>query len=92
MALREWFRANDFHPRTVNVVTEGAHARRTRLLFQKALGDETRVGVISIRSPDYDGERWWRYSEGLKEVLPEAIAYVYAKVFFRDGENGESRK
>src|SRR5207249_4446973 len=32
----------------INVVTEDVHARRTRLLFQKALGDKVAVGVIAI--------------------------------------------
>jgi hypothetical protein len=39
--------------RSLNVVTEDAHARRTRLLFQKALGNDVTVGIISIPNPDY---------------------------------------
>ena len=64
IALRDWFRTHNFHPRTINVVTEGPHARRTRLLFQKAFGDEVSVGIIAIGSPDYDSRHWWRFSEG----------------------------
>jgi uncharacterized SAM-binding protein YcdF (DUF218 family) len=82
IALRDWFRTNNFHPRTINVVTEGPHARRTRLLFQKAFGDEAGVGIIAIRSPDYDSAHWWRFSEGVRDVVGEALAYLYAKVFF----------
>jgi len=66
---------------SINVVTEDAHARRTRLLFQKALGNDVRVGIISIPNPDYDAKHWWRYSEGVREVIGEGIAYTYAKVF-----------
>jgi uncharacterized SAM-binding protein YcdF (DUF218 family) len=82
IALRDWFRANNFHPGAINVVTEGPHARRTRLLFQKAFADEAGVGIIAIPSPDYDGAHWWWYSEGVREVVSESIAYLYAKFFF----------
>ena len=79
VALRNWFRDHNMTVSGINVVTEDLHARRTRLLFQKALGDEVKVGVIGIPSPDYDAKHWWHYSEGLKEVISESIAYVYAK-------------
>ena len=46
IALRDWFRAHDVQVRGLNIVTEGAHARRTRLLFEKALGSDVKVGVI----------------------------------------------
>jgi uncharacterized SAM-binding protein YcdF (DUF218 family) len=82
MALREWFRKHDLKVRSLNIVTEGAHARRTRLLFEKALGPDVRVGVIAIRSPDYDAKHWWYYSEGVEEVVEEGIGYIYAKFFF----------
>jgi len=82
VALRDWFRSNNFHPRAINVVTEGPHARRTRLLFQKALGDQTGVGIIAVCSPDYDRTKWWSFSEGVRDVVGEAFAYLYARVFF----------
>jgi uncharacterized SAM-binding protein YcdF (DUF218 family) len=82
IALRRWLSDHNMILQSFNVVTEDAHARRTRLLFQKALGNGVRVGIISIPNPDYDAKHWWRYSEGVREVIGEAIAYTYAKVFF----------
>jgi uncharacterized SAM-binding protein YcdF (DUF218 family) len=70
------------HPAAINVVTEGLHARRTQLLFQKAFGRELRVGVIGVPSPDYDPKQWWKYSEAVREVIGEGIAYIYAVLFF----------
>ncbi len=58
----------------INVLTEDAHARRTWLLFQEALGrDMLKVGIIAVPSPDYDPSRWWRTSAGVREVLDEGI-------------------
>jgi hypothetical protein len=65
-----------------NVLTEDVHARRTRLLFQEAFGRDVKVGIIALPDPDYDPKRWWRYSEGVREVLGEGIAYLYAKFLF----------
>ena len=82
LALRDWSRAHNVPLTKMNIVTEGTHARRTRLLFQKAFGGHTGIGIIAISNPDYDESHWWRYSEGVKDVLSEGIAYLYAKFLF----------
>jgi uncharacterized SAM-binding protein YcdF (DUF218 family) len=81
IALRDWFR-DDTPVDTINVVTEGAHARRTRLLYQKAVGRNVTVGIIAVSNPAYNPKQWWRYSDGVREVIGESIAYIYAKFFF----------
>jgi hypothetical protein len=82
VALRVWFEARHLAVPKMNVMTEDAHARRTRLLFVKAIGRAEDVGIISIPDPDYEPARWWRYSEGVRELLGETIAYIYARFLF----------
>jgi uncharacterized SAM-binding protein YcdF (DUF218 family) len=82
VALRDWLRDHHMSVHAINVMTEDVHARRTRLLFQEALGKDAAVGIIAVPNPDYDSAHWWRYSEGVRDVLGEVIAYVYAKLFF----------
>jgi len=82
VALRNWFRDHNMVVRSVNVMTEDMHARRTRLLFEEALGKSVTVGIIAVPNPDYDARRWWRYSDGVREVKGESIAYIYARFFF----------
>ena len=86
VALRNWFREHNMSVHSINVVTEDLHARRSRLLFQKALGDNITVGVIAVPNPDYDARRWWRYSEGVKDVISESAAYLYAKLLFHPSD------
>jgi hypothetical protein len=74
---------------TLNVMTLGAHARRTRLLFQMAMPDGWRVGVIPVTDQGYDARRWWTSSAGFRDVTGEAIAWCYATLFFRPKEPGE---
>ena len=81
LALKDWFREHNIEVTSMNVVTESTHARRTRMLFQKAFGAHTAIGVIAVPSPDYDPKHWWRYSEGVRDVIDESVAYLYAIVF-----------
>jgi uncharacterized SAM-binding protein YcdF (DUF218 family) len=82
VALRDWFGEHGMQVRSLNIVTESAHARRTRLLFEKALGPGISVGVIAVNSPDFNAKRWWYYSEGVEDVIGQGIAYIYARFFF----------
>ena len=82
VALRNWFRDHNMTVSGIDVVTEDLHARRTRLLFEEALGKNVTVGIIAVPNPDYDARRWWRYSDGVREIIGESIAYIYARFFF----------
>lgn len=87
VALRNWFRGHDMRVPSLNVLTENVHARRSQLLFSKALGPETSVGIIAVPSPDYDARRWWRSSEGVKDVFSEGLAYFYVRFFFHPSQD-----
>ena len=82
LALKHWLRAHDLTPTKVNVITAGPHARRSRLMFEKALGNGVTVGVIAIPAKDYDEEHWWHYSQGVRTVIGELLAYAYARLLF----------
>ena len=82
LALHEWSKTNNVHLTAFNVITLGPHARRSRLLHEKAFGPGTKIGIIPLEDIQYDADHWWRYSEGVKETLSEAIAYLYARFFF----------
>ncbi|MGA9777415.1 MAG: ElyC/SanA/YdcF family protein [Limisphaerales bacterium] len=82
IALRNWFREHGDAPKTINLISVGAHARRSRLLFEKAFGNGTRVGVMDMEDRGYDPRHWWRSSQGVRSVLDEMIAYGYARFLF----------
>jgi len=82
LSLRHWLRAHNMAPTKVNLVTGGPHARRSRLMFEKALGKGVTVGVIAIPDNDYDVRRWWNSSQGVRTVIGEALAYAYARLLF----------
>lgn len=81
-ALRENLMAYNISETNIHLVTTGPHGRRSRLLFQKALGKNYNVGVTCLEDSGYDPTHWYAYSQGVRTVLGELIAYTYAKLFF----------
>ncbi|MGO8676423.1 MAG: hypothetical protein ACLQVX_11210 [Limisphaerales bacterium] len=77
-----WLGSTNMGVRAVNVYSSGPHARRSRLLYQKALGKEVRVGVFAHLPTSYDPKDWWTTSNGFQDVIDEAVAYLYARAFF----------
>jgi hypothetical protein len=83
VALREWVMRSGLRLEALDLVSEGTHARRSRLLYQLALGPQVRVGVFATQSYDYDAAKWWRTSSGTKDVIVQAIDYAWVKCCFR---------
>jgi hypothetical protein len=83
VTLKKWWRDHGLAPTIVNLMSGGPHARRSRLLFEKALGPGVKVGVISVPDRNYDPQHWWRSSPGFRIITGEALAYGYARVLFR---------
>jgi hypothetical protein len=83
VTLRKWFGEHGMPPTQLNLITVGPHARRSRLLFQKAFGRNVTVGIMAIPENGYDERNWWHSSEGVRAVIGEALAYGYARIFFR---------
>jgi len=92
VALRNWFRGHNMAVPGINIVTEDLHARRTRLLFQKAFGKDVQVGIIAVPNVDYPANHWWHYSEGVMDVVNELAAYLYARLLFFPPEPAHPEK
>ncbi|HEY3855703.1 MAG TPA: YdcF family protein [Verrucomicrobiae bacterium] len=82
LALREWSKQHGNSLVSFNLITEGPHARRSRLLFKRALGPKIEFGVISMDPVVDETTGWWQSSAGIREVYFECIAYSYVALFF----------
>jgi len=90
MAFVRWTREHGVNAGSFNVISMGTHSRRTHLLFEQALGNDSKVGIVSIEERDFDPKCWWRSSEGVKSVLGELVSYCYTKLLFNASEaNGQ---
>lgn len=79
LAVKRWLLNSHIHVVGINVFTLGAHARKSLVLFQRAFGERTPIGVIAGIEDSYDPERWWLSVRGIYTVLRKAIGYLYAK-------------
>jgi hypothetical protein len=80
--LRDWLAHSELRNGALNVVSSGVHGRRSWLLHELAFGDGTQIGILSLEPGSYDPRAWWRSSIGAKDVLGEAIAWTWTKLFF----------
>jgi hypothetical protein len=79
VALRQWIADSDLKVESINLYTFDVHARRSWLIFKQALAPEIKVGVIAVENQKYDPKQWWIYSEGVRKIISETIAYIYAR-------------
>jgi hypothetical protein len=80
VAARKGLNALGFGRGNVNVFTRGVHARRSRLVFQRAFGSKIKVGVIAWRPPGFERTTWWRFSSRSDEFLKETLGYPFELV------------
>jgi uncharacterized SAM-binding protein YcdF (DUF218 family) len=82
LALKNWLGSHGVVETNFNVISLGPHSRRSRLLFEKALGKDYKIGVIAIENQEYDAKQWWASSAGVRTMSDEIIAYLYARLSF----------
>jgi hypothetical protein len=64
-------------PKGVDLFTFGPHARRSAMVFNKVNQDVEKIGVIGWRPPEYEKKSWWESSERSKQLIQEAVGYLY---------------
>lgn len=89
VAVRDWLKQTNRPIDSLDVFSLGVHARRSQWLFQRAIGDNIVVGVIAASSEEYDADNWWNWSSGVRSVVDELVAYLYARFLFTPGDNAE---
>ena len=82
LLVKEWLADSVPSIKAFDIYSQGPHARRTRLLFEKVFGNEIDIGIIAAPDEEYDPQRWWMTSAGFRTVIDETLAYLYARFFF----------
>ena len=82
LSLKHYLLQQSSDESNLNLISLGAHSRRSQLLFQKALGERFHVGIIAIENREYNPKKWWKFSAGVRSVIDELIAYMYAVTIF----------
>lgn len=85
VTVRDWAARSGVKLDAFDVITDGPHARRSRLLYRRVF-PQADVGIIATRSYDYDARAWWRSSTGVKNVIDQAIGLAWVTCCSRGGE------
>ncbi|MEA5503745.1 ElyC/SanA/YdcF family protein [Halotia wernerae UHCC 0503] len=81
VALRQWISDTNLQIESINLFTCDAHSRRSWLIYKNIFAPQIKVGVIAAAPPNYDAKKWWNSSEGVRVIMSETIAYIYALSF-----------
>jgi DUF218 domain len=81
VCLKRWLASSGMPEKALTLYSIGCHSRRSHLLFSRVLGKEYTVGIVACANRDYDNQHWWHYSNGVRAVADETLAYCYAWVF-----------
>ncbi|MGQ4645784.1 ElyC/SanA/YdcF family protein [Lyngbya aestuarii] len=79
IALRQWIRNSGLKIQSINLYTYDVHARRSWLVFKQTLAPSVKVGVISVKAISYEPKKWWISSAGVRTIISETVAYIYAR-------------
>lgn len=82
VTVRDWAKRSGVRLEAFDVVSDGPHARRTWLLYRRVF-PEAEVGVLATRSYEYDAAAWWRSSAGAKNVIDQAVGFMWTRCCFR---------
>ena len=74
-----WLSNSSSRVKSINLFSLGAHTRRSWVLYKNILNPQIQVGAIAGQNRDYNPNKWWVSSEGVRTVIGEAIAYIYAR-------------
>lgn len=92
VVLRDSALKSGMHLDAIDLFSSGAHARRSRLLYQMAFGEEIRVGALAARPADYDPDVWWRTSSGVESIVFQSIGLIWVKCCFWPGPRGSQQE
>jgi hypothetical protein len=90
VALKQWLREHGIAAKQINILGSGAHSRRTRLVYERAFGNEAAIGVVATPEMNFNPDRWWTSSEGFRTVIDEMIGYTYARLLFSPQNESQS--
>jgi DUF218 domain len=74
-----WLSNSNLQIESINLFSLDVHTRRSWLIFKKLLNPDIKVGVIAAKTQDYDPDKWWASSAGVRTIIDEGIGYIYAR-------------
>ena len=79
--VRQWLASNLPEPgHSINVFSQGPHARRTWISYRKAFNGSASIGIIACENEEIRTDNWWKTIKGWRLLLYETMGILLAKL------------
>jgi hypothetical protein len=78
LAFRDWLKASKCTVKGINIISSGPHARRTWMIYNKILGKNYSVGIITL--PDFNNPN---FLKNIIKELREFFGLIYYWIILR---------
>lgn len=69
LAFRDWLKTTNISVKGINIISLGAHTRRTWMIYNKILHKRYEIGIISLPDYDYNRSRSYKLIKTIREIL-----------------------
>lgn len=69
LAFRDWIKKTNINVNGINIISLGAHTRRTWMIYNKILDKKYQIGIISIPDYNYNHSRLYKLIKTIRETL-----------------------
>ncbi len=76
LAFRRWLSNYNGNVKSINIISDGIHSRRTMITYKSILKKDIEIGIISLSEPAKEGFPKHRFME----ILNETIKLVYYRI------------
>jgi hypothetical protein len=82
LSVKNWLEKSELKIQSINLFSYDVHTRRSWRIYRQVFEPKIKVGAIAASPLGYEPTRWWTYSQGVRSIISETIAYIYAKFLF----------
>jgi hypothetical protein len=73
LAFRKWLGNYNSNVKSINIISDGIHSRRTMITYNSILKSNIEIGIISLSEPAKEGNPKHKF----KEILSETLKLIY---------------
>jgi hypothetical protein len=69
LAFRDWIKKTNINVNGINIISLGAHTRRTWMIYNKILDKKYQIGIISLPDYNYNHSKSYKFIKTIRETL-----------------------
>lgn len=69
LAFRDWLKTTNIKVKGINIISLGAHTRRTWMIYNKILHRRFEIGIISLPDYEFNHSRVYKLIKTIREIL-----------------------